>query len=86
MAFERFPYTNFHDLNLDWILEKIKEIETFFNNLNVEKELKEEIEKHFNDIMVESTYDEDNEMIILSSNITATGDTHVYADKTMIIK
>ena len=23
--FERFPYTNFHDLNLDWILQVIKE-------------------------------------------------------------
>ena len=25
MAFEHFPYTNFHDLNLDWIIQKIKE-------------------------------------------------------------
>ena len=23
--FEQFPYTNFHDLNLDWIIQKIKE-------------------------------------------------------------
>lgn len=28
-VFEQFPYTNFHDLNLDWIIEKIKEIEDF---------------------------------------------------------
>ncbi len=25
--FEHFPYTNFHELNLDWLIEKIKEIE-----------------------------------------------------------
>lgn len=25
--FEHFPYTNFHELNLDWILEKMKELE-----------------------------------------------------------
>lgn len=25
MAFEQFPYSNFHDLNLDWIVGKIKE-------------------------------------------------------------
>lgn len=25
MSFEHFPYTNFHDLNLDWIIKKIKE-------------------------------------------------------------
>lgn len=26
-AFEHFPYTNFHDLNLDWIVDKIREWE-----------------------------------------------------------
>ena len=25
MSFENFPYTNFHDLNLDWIIKKLKE-------------------------------------------------------------
>lgn len=25
-VFEHFPYTNFHDLNLDWILAKVKEV------------------------------------------------------------
>ena len=25
MSFERFPYTNFHELNLDWIVQKLKE-------------------------------------------------------------
>ena len=25
--FEHFPYSNFHELNLDWILEKIKELD-----------------------------------------------------------
>lgn len=25
MAFERFPYSNFHDLNLDWIIEQVKQ-------------------------------------------------------------
>ena len=27
MAFEQFPYTNLHDLNLDWLLKKIEELE-----------------------------------------------------------
>jgi hypothetical protein len=25
--FDHFPYTNFHELNLDWILQALKEIE-----------------------------------------------------------
>lgn len=26
MAFEQFPYTNFHDLNLDWIIKEVKRV------------------------------------------------------------
>nr|DAG36988.1 MAG TPA: hypothetical protein [Caudoviricetes sp.] len=26
MAFEQFPYTNFHDLNLDWILKEVDRV------------------------------------------------------------
>lgn len=26
-VFEKFPYTNFHELNANWILKKIKEME-----------------------------------------------------------
>lgn len=25
-TFEQFPYTNFHDINLDWIIEALKEL------------------------------------------------------------
>ena len=25
MAFENFPYTNFHEINLDWIVARVKE-------------------------------------------------------------
>ena len=25
--FEQLPYTNFHELNLDWIVEKLQELE-----------------------------------------------------------
>ena len=30
--FENFPYVNFHELNLDWILHKLKELETEITN------------------------------------------------------
>jgi len=37
-VFEQFPYTNFHDLNLDWILQKMKEAisQVDINNAKVE--------------------------------------------------
>lgn len=33
-AFEKFPYTNFHDLNLDWIMRKIKSLEEKISNIS----------------------------------------------------
>lgn len=30
--FENFPYSNFHELNLDWILHKLKELDTEITN------------------------------------------------------
>ena len=31
--FEQFPYCNFHELNLDWILKKIKELDEKVNSI-----------------------------------------------------
>ncbi len=33
MPFENFPYTNFHDLNLNWILGKVKEMSDYVKNI-----------------------------------------------------
>lgn len=32
-AFENFPYTNFHDLNLDWIVKKVQALEISYENV-----------------------------------------------------
>lgn len=32
-VFDNFPYTNFHELNLDWIIQKVTEMETEFQEL-----------------------------------------------------
>ena len=37
-AFEHFPYANYHDLNLDWIVEKIKELEQEIKDLQARVE------------------------------------------------
>lgn len=44
MAFERFPYSNFHDLNLDWIIEQVK---TWAAEWEQAKALIEEIDYEF---------------------------------------
>ena len=33
--FNNFPYTNFHELNLDWILETVKRLETEMNDFTI---------------------------------------------------
>ncbi len=46
---EQWPYTNFHTLNLDWILSRIKQYESDFETM------KEETLKLVNDILGERT-------------------------------
>ena len=49
MAFEQFPYSNFHDLNLDWIIREVKKAIDGFKSLsnktdNFEKTLNNALE------------------------------------------
>lgn len=84
--FESFPNTNFHELNLDWILNQIKEFRAWFDNLNVEDEIKAQVDKFFNNVMIQAIYDKENETIILQKQLTGDG-VHTYdaGKQTMVI-
>lgn len=84
--FESFPNTNFHELNLDWILAQIKEFRVWFDNLNVEDEIKAQVDKYFNNVMIQAIYDKENETIILQKQLTGDG-VHTYdaGKQTMVI-
>lgn len=84
--FESFPNTNFHELNLDWILTQIKEFRAWFDNLNVEDEIKAQVDKYFNSVMIQAIYDKKNETIILQKQLSGDG-IHTYdvETQTMII-
>ena len=46
--FRQFPYTNFHDINLDWIISKVKElIQSNQDMINDFNELKTYVENYF---------------------------------------
>lgn len=45
--FHKYPYTNFHELNLDWILEKINEFDA---TLKSWKDIIDELESHLAEI------------------------------------
>ena len=50
MAFEKFPYSNFHDLNLDWIISTVKEWSVQWEEL---KEVYDQFDHDLSDIYIE---------------------------------
>lgn len=42
----RFPYTNFHELNLDWVLKKIKDFQDYLNGIDktIEQDVHDKVE------------------------------------------
>lgn len=56
MAFNQFPYSNFHELNLDWLLNKVKEIAAGMDDLETAfKALKEWVDNYFEQHEVAAT-------------------------------
>ena len=70
--FEQFPYSNFHELNLDWILQKIKELDEKVNSIE-DRILKQAnaytdqqiaiLRREFNEL--------ENEFVVFKSDINA---------------
>lgn len=59
MAYERFPYTDFHDLNLDWIIAKVRELSG-----KVDEDIEDAIREVLAGLFVHITYDQATETII----------------------
>lgn len=58
MAYERFPYTDFHDLNLDWIIAKVRELSG-----KVDEDIEDAIREVLAGLFVHITYDRPTETI-----------------------
>ena len=54
------PYTNLHELNLDWIISKIKYLDD-----NLETIVTNSAKEYFDSIMANTLYDQANMKIIL---------------------
>lgn len=66
-----WPYTNIHELNLDWIISKVKELDTRFTD-DIETFVREYIDEHFAEWTVNANYRADDETIIYTNGTGAT--------------
>lgn len=58
MAFEQFPYTNLHDLNLDWLLKTVKDTKDILDNTDIPQHVRDELTKMYNDGRLEKLVNE----------------------------
>ena len=61
------PYTNLHELNLDWVIAKIKKVDEQINNLD--ESIRQVLTEMINDgtltISLENLYNSDTEELII---------------------
>lgn len=73
MFTNQFPYTNFHELNLDWLLMKMKENNIKMDELeniwkgNITDYVKKVINDSIKDILMQATYSKEEETIFITS-------------------
>lgn len=68
--FEQLPYTNFHELNLDWVLQTVKGMDAKIEALNayIRDNLDDAIRSLLDQVFIDSLYDAPTETLILVIN------------------
>lgn len=65
-----WPYTNIHELNLDWIIEKVKELDLKVDQ-DIEQYVQAYIDEHFEEWTVNANYDPNTETIVYTNGTSA---------------
>ena len=60
-----FPYSNFHQLNLDWILAELKRATDWIDN-PASEDIQNIINQKFNELRLDASYVEETETLILA--------------------
>ena len=72
-----YPYTDFHEMNLDWIITQTETLTQKVDEIMSDAVLKA-IDRYFNSIMPNVVYDETNMVINLNFEPTVLEGTHSY--------
>lgn len=64
MAGYRFPYTNFHDINLDWILQQITELKNYVTD-QIDDVIEKQVELILADAIIQGYYDANTETLVI---------------------
>lgn len=75
--FNEYPYTNLHEVNLDYVIKKIQEFENITNNI-LDNKIDSYIDEMFNKIMIDAIYVKDTETIVLKKEAIADEGIHIY--------
>lgn len=60
-----FPYSNLHQLDLDWVISRLKAFEAWVQGQATE-DIKAFIEREFENIMIDAVYKEETKSLVLS--------------------
>lgn len=77
MFWNKYPYTDFHELNLDTILHHVQELSIKVDNL-VKGGLDKYVEEYFNKYMCQAIYNEQLHRITLKNKLIVGDGLHVY--------
>lgn len=77
MVWNKVPYTNFHQLNQDWIIKQITELDEKYGT-GLPTYVKQFLVSHINEILAGVLYSADEEMITLSTPVQAVDAEHYY--------